>query len=85
MQHGGGFFVGARMDKDNLEIVVMPGNWQTAGMPPRWNWASPSEASGKVVGQGHCFWISEKSPRCRLGCQRENLDEGHGKYRSDLR
>jgi hypothetical protein len=26
------------MEEDNLEIVVTPGNWQMAGMPPRRNW-----------------------------------------------
>jgi hypothetical protein len=40
------------MDEDNLEIVVTPGNWQIAGMPPRWNWQVRQKHPAKFLVKG---------------------------------
>jgi hypothetical protein len=40
------------MDEVNLEIVVTPGNWQMAGMPPRWNWQVRQKHPSKFLVKG---------------------------------
>jgi hypothetical protein len=40
------------MDEDNLEIIVKPGNWQTPGKAPRWNWQVRQKHPAKFLSQG---------------------------------
>jgi hypothetical protein len=40
------------MDENNIEIVVTPGNWQTAGRPPRWNWQVRQKNPPKFLVKG---------------------------------
>jgi hypothetical protein len=40
------------MDEKNIEIVVTPGNWQTAGRPPRWNWQVRQKHPSKFLVKG---------------------------------
>jgi hypothetical protein len=40
------------MDEKSLEIVVTPGNWQTPGMPPRWNWQVRQKHPPKLLVKG---------------------------------
>jgi hypothetical protein len=49
------------MDEDNLEIVVTPGNWQMAGMPPRWNWQVRQKHPSKFLVKGIASGPEEKA------------------------
>ena len=49
------------MEDDNLEIVVTPGNWQTPGTPPRWNWQVRQKHPSKFLVKGIAAGTEKKA------------------------